>query len=94
MQPSTKCEDLAQNLFHSVSLDIHSWSFLVKIESHGIGGGLNAEVNSQQRCGSRVACAPKLLHEGHKRRDAVTRKRKGKAKRPFKEGNRNSRSNS
>jgi hypothetical protein len=61
--------------------------FLVKIESRGNRGGLNAEVNSQQRCGSLVACAPKLLHKGHKKRDAVMRKKKGKATRPFKEGN-------
>jgi len=64
MQPSSEPEDLAQNLFHSVSLDIHSWSVLVKIESHGNGGSLNAEVNSEQRCGSLVACAPKAFTQG------------------------------
>jgi hypothetical protein len=49
MLPSSEPENLAQNLFHSVSLDIHSWSVLVKIESYGNGGSLNAEVNSVQK---------------------------------------------
>jgi hypothetical protein len=62
IQPSSKHDDLAQILFHLVSLHIHSCSFLVKIESHGNGGGLNAEVNSQQRCPSLVACAPKAFY--------------------------------